>query len=134
MLIQLLKCKIHQACVTDADLSYEGSLGIDAELMDLIGLRTYEKILVGNMNTGHRFETYAIREAPGSRRIVLNGATARLGARGDRVIIMAFGWHREADLRGATPEPRVIRLDEENNIVAASGFEGSPEPLSYSTE
>ncbi|MCG3130378.1 MAG: Aspartate 1-decarboxylase [Phycisphaerae bacterium] len=123
MFIQLLKCKLHQACVTDGDLAYEGSLGIDAELMNLVGLVDHEKILVANMNTGDRFETYAIREPAGSRRIVLNGAAARLGARGDRLIIMSFGWFDEKELHRAPHEPRVLRLDENNQIVAAYGFE-----------
>lgn len=117
MTIQMLKSKIHLACVTEADLEYEGSMGIDAELMAQVGIVPYERILVSNMSTGDRFETYAIREAAGSRRIVLNGATARLGARGDRVIIMSFAGVPEAEVR--SHRPRIIRLDERNHVVAS---------------
>lgn len=121
MMIQLLKSKIHLACVTDADLDYEGSLGIDAELMSRVGILPYERILVSVMSTGARFETYAICEPAGSGRIVLNGATARLGARGDRIIIMAFAALSEAEARAH--RPRIIRLDERNRVVASEEAE-----------
>ena len=114
MKIEILKSKLHQACVTDANVAYEGSLGIDIELMEAVGLYPYEKILVGNANNGQRFETYAIAEPFGSRQIVLNGATARLGCVGDRIIIMSFCWLNEADVREGRHRPRILRLDEHN--------------------
>ncbi|RME37186.1 MAG: aspartate 1-decarboxylase [Planctomycetota bacterium] len=117
MYLQMLKSKLHQACVTHADVYYEGSLGVDVELMEAVGLTPYEKILVANMNNGHRLETYVIAEPFGSRRIVLNGAAARLGAVGDRVIIMAFAWVPEAQVREGRYRPRIVRLDERNEPV-----------------
>ena len=90
MQIHLLKSKIHRACVTGASVDYEGSLAIDADLMDRVGLYPYERILCGNMANGERFETYAIPGKRGSGAIVLNGATARLGKAGDRLTIMSF--------------------------------------------
>ena len=118
MLLTMLKSKLHGACVTQADLAYEGSLGIDVELMEMVGLHPYEKILVSNINNGARFETYAITEPFGSRRIILNGAAARLGAVGDRIIIMSFAELQEADVQRGH-RPRVVRLDEHNEPIVA---------------
>ena len=117
MRMEMLKSKLHQACITDANVEYEGSLGIDTELMEMVGLCPYEKVLVANMNNGNRLETYAIADAFGSRRIVLNGAAARLGAAGDRVIIMSFCHVEENIVRDGRYRPRVIRLDERNEPV-----------------
>lgn len=117
MNVQMLKSKLHQACVTDADVEYEGSFGIDIELMEAVGLYPYEKVLVANINNGNRLETYVIAEPFGSRRIVLNGAAARLGSVGDRVIIMSFCWVAEAQVREGKYRPRIIRLDQHNEPV-----------------
>ena len=117
MKLEMLKSKLHQACITDADVMYEGSLGIDTELMDSVGLYPYEKVLVANINNGHRLETYVIPEAEGSRRIVLNGAAARLGSAGQRIIIMSFCWVNETDVREGRHRPQVVRLNEQNEPV-----------------
>jgi len=117
MKIEMLKAKLHLACVTDANVEYEGSLGMDVELMEAVGIHHYEKVLVANVNNGNRFETYAIPEPFGSRRIVLNGAAARLGSVGDRVIIMSFGWLSENDVQEGKHRPRVMHLDEYNEPV-----------------
>ncbi|MFQ5461803.1 MAG: aspartate 1-decarboxylase [Phycisphaerae bacterium] len=117
MNLDMLKSKLHQACVTDANVMYEGSMGIDRELMEAVGLYRYEKILVSNMNNGSRLETYVIPEPFGSRKIVLNGAAARLGAVGDRVIIMSFCAVEESQVRDGSYKPNVIRLDENNDPV-----------------
>ena len=117
MMLQMLKSKLHQACVTHADVEYEGSLGIDIELMEAVGLQPYEKLLVANINNGSRLETYCIPEAFGSRRIALNGAAARLGSAGDRVIIMSFCHVDEAEVREGRYRPRVMRLNEHNEPV-----------------
>src|SRR3954451_4305374 len=90
MRLTVLKSKLHQATVTRSDLHYHGSLTIDPELMEAVGLYPYEAILVSNVATGQRAETYALPRTPGSGDIGLNGAMARLGAPGDRVIVMAF--------------------------------------------
>lgn len=79
MQVSILKSKIHRAAVTGASLNYEGSLTIDIELMQRVGLLPFEKILCSNMANGARFETYAIPGEPGSGSIILNGATAHLG-------------------------------------------------------
>jgi len=117
MNLQMLKSKLHQAYVTDADVMYEGSIGIDTELMEAVALYPFEKVLVANVNNGARFETYVIPEPFGSRRIILNGATARLGVVGDRVIIMSFCLVPEAHVRDGRHRPRVLRLDEHNEPI-----------------
>lgn len=117
MHVQMLKSKLHQACVTQSDVYYEGSLGIDIELMEAVGLHNHEKILVSNINNGSRLETYAIAEPFGSRRMVLNGAAARLGAVGDRIIIMAFAWVPQEDVLEGRHRARIIRLNEHNEPV-----------------
>lgn len=114
----LLKSKIHQATVTGIDMHYEGSIVIDSALMDEVGLKRWEKVLVANMNTGDRFETYAILAPARSGRIELNGATARLGQVGDRVIIFSFGTYTEAEAK--THAPKIVQLDEENRVVRRS--------------
>jgi len=115
MTICLLKSKIHRAAVTAASVNYEGSLTIAADLAERVGLRAYERILVGNLSNGERFETYVIHGAPGSGAIELNGATAHLGAPGDRLTIMSFTWLDQEE--AARHEPRMILLDERNAII-----------------
>ena len=117
MKIEILRAKLHQACITQADVEYEGSLGIDIELMEAVGMYPFEKILVANINNGSRLETYAIPEPFGSRRMILNGAAARLGSAGDRIIIMSFCWLDEAVVREGKHRPRVLRLDEHNEPI-----------------
>jgi aspartate 1-decarboxylase len=119
MQIQLLKSKIHRAQVTDAHLDYEGSLTIDAGLMDRANLVPFERVLCSNINNGHRFETYVI---PGSRNqnaIVLNGAAAHLGKPGDRLTIMSYTWVDET--MAAAWTPRVILLGDGNAILTERG-------------
>jgi len=115
MTICMLKSKLHRATVTGASLDYEGSLTIAADLAERVGLRPYEKILVGNMANGERFETYVIYGKAGSGAIELNGATAHLGTPGDRLTIMSYAWLDEQEATRHTPA--VILLDERNQVV-----------------
>jgi aspartate 1-decarboxylase len=115
MLIHVLKSKIHRARVTAGDVNYEGSLGIDRDLMDKVGLLPYERILCGNMANGERFETYAIAAERGSGQIILNGATALLGKPGDRLTIMSFAEVDPAEAKAW--KPQVIMLGEGNAII-----------------
>lgn len=119
MLVHLLKSKIHRATVTAASVDYEGSLTIDEELMEQVGLHPYERILCGNMANGARWETYAIKGPRGSRAIELNGAVAHLGGKGDRITIMAFT--EIDDARAPGWQPRVVVLDEQNRPVHVRG-------------
>ena len=115
MRLKILKGKLHLATVTRADLHYHGSLTIDPVLMDAVGIHPYEAILVSNVATGLRAETYALPGTPGSGQIELNGAMARIGAVGDRVIVMAFADFTPAELEGH--QPKVVVLDPRNQIV-----------------
>jgi aspartate 1-decarboxylase len=119
MLVHLLKSKIHRAQVTAADLNYEGSMSIDRDFMDKVGLLPYERILCSNLTNAARFETYAIPGERGSRQIVLNGAAAHLGKPGDRVTIMSFTEVRMA--KAKFWKPHVIVLGENNAIVEDRG-------------
>ena len=115
MQVTLLKSKIHRAAVTGASLHYEGSLTVSADIAEMVGLFPYEKILVGNLQNGERFETYVIYGTAEMGLIELNGATARLGAIGDRLTIMSFA---QLTLEEAKAHhPRVAVLDEENRVV-----------------
>ena len=118
MNVQLLKCKIHQAVVTGVNMDYEGSIVVDSALMKEVGLIHYEKVLVANISTGDRFETYVISGEPGSGSIELNGATARLGQIGDRIINFAFAAMSEAEAESYSP--RIVQLDEKNRVVQRS--------------
>ncbi len=111
---QVLKAKLHRATVTEADLSYEGSLTIDQNLMDAVGIAPFERVYIYNINNGERFDTYAIVGAPGSGVIGLNGAAARKGMVGDMVIICTYGVLTEEDLPGY--QPAIVLLDEHNGI------------------
>jgi aspartate 1-decarboxylase len=112
----LLKSKLHRATVTGASLHYEGSLTVSEDLARLAGFIQYERILVGNINNGERFETYLIYGRAGARIIELNGATAHLGQVGDRLTIMSFA-QVPAEL-AAKHAPTIVRLDEKNNVLA----------------
>src|SRR3954469_22330562 len=115
MRLKVLKSKLHLATVTRADLNYHGSLTIDPDLMDAVGLVPYEAILVSNVATGLRAETYVLPGTPGQGQIELNGAMARLGAVGDQVIVMAFVDLEPCEIEGHRPS--VVALDARNRIV-----------------
>jgi aspartate 1-decarboxylase len=115
MQVTLLKSKIHRAAVTGSSLHYEGSLTVSADIAEMVGLLPYEKILVGNLQNGERFETYVIYGTAGMGLIELNGATARLGAIGDRLTIMNFAQMTLEEAK--THHPRVAVLDAENRVV-----------------
>lgn len=113
MTVTVLKSKLHQARVTDANKEYEGSIGISRELCAAVGLLPWEKVLVANIETGARLETYVIiLESPG--RIVLNGAAAHAFLPGERCIIMSFTGMDEA--AALSHSPRVAVLDGRNRI------------------
>ena len=105
MTLQILKSKLHRIRVTEACLDYVGSLTVDADLMDAAGLYPHEKILCADVENGNRFETYAIAGARGSGVCCLNGAAARLGKVGDRLIVMAFA--RMSEGEAANWQPKV---------------------------
>jgi aspartate 1-decarboxylase len=115
MQLTLLKCKLHRACVTHAEVDYEGSCAIDSELMALTGIREYEQIQIYNVSNGERFTTYAILAQAGSRIISVNGAAAHKADPGDRVIICAYATMSEAEADRF--EPSLVYLDEQNQVI-----------------
>jgi len=115
MQVTLLKSKLLRVEVTDRALHYEGSLAIDAALMEQIGLVAYEKILVANIANGERFETYAIQAPKGSHTISLNGAAAHKGELGDLLVIMSFA--QFAPEEALVWKPRVLVLADRNQRV-----------------
>ena len=115
MQIHILKSKIHRAQVTASSLDYEGSLTISGDLAELVGLAPYEKILVGNVSNGERFETYVIYGEARRGIIELNGATAHRGKIGDRLTIMSFA--RYTLEQAAFHMPHIAVLDEKNEVL-----------------
>jgi len=117
----LLLAKIHNCTLTDANLNYVGSISIDQKLMEAAGILPYEQVQVVNKSNGERLITYAI-EAPGeSGAIELNGAAARLGAPGDRLIIMTYGQFTPEEV--TTYSPRVVLVDDQNRLLEVRGYE-----------
>ncbi|MBF0357675.1 MAG: aspartate 1-decarboxylase [Magnetococcales bacterium] len=112
--VSLLKCKIHRATVTDADLHYEGSCAIDQDLLDASGIREYEEIHLWNVTNGERFVTYAILGERGSGMISVNGAAAHKAEKGDILIIAAYARMSEAE--ADNHKPKLVYVDESNKI------------------
>lgn len=112
----LLKSKIHRATVTEADLSYEGSISIDPRLCEAADIVEYEKVEIYNCNAGTRFSTYVIFGK--SNEICLNGAAARMVARGDLVIICTYCDYTEEER--SQFKPKLVFVDELNNIKKIS--------------
>jgi aspartate 1-decarboxylase len=111
----LFKSKIHRACLTGAHLDYEGSIGVDRDLMDAADLVSYERVQVLNLSNGARLETYVIEAPRGSGEVQLNGPAARLGHAGDQVIIVSYAEYEEAELAGHVPT--VVHVDEHNRLL-----------------
>jgi aspartate 1-decarboxylase len=124
----LCKSKIHHATVTQADLHYVGSIGIDATLMQMADIMPHERVSVWNVNNGERIETYALPLPADSGAIVANGAAARHFMRGDRIIIVAFA------LADEPIEPKMLVVDGDNRFLSwlPGEFtdEGVEEPIS----
>ena len=122
---QLCKAKLHGVTVTESNLHYVGSITLDADLMDAADLVPFEWLHIANVTTGHRFETYAIVGERGSGIIGLNGATARMGQPGDKLIVMSYALFSEDELR--TFQPRLIFVNATNQpIQTATGETHGP--------
>lgn len=110
-LISLCKSKIHRATVTHTDLEYIGSIAIDADLLDRVGIVPGEKVAVWNVTNGERFETYALPAPRGGGQVIVNGAAAHRCRPGDRVIVVAFVLTDEPVV------PRMILVDDANRYA-----------------
>jgi aspartate 1-decarboxylase len=115
MFRKLLKSKIHRATVTRSDLNYEGSIAVDATLLDAANIQPFESVHVWNVTNGSRLETYALPVERGSGEICLNGAAARLAQAGDLIIIATFAWLNEDEAASAQPE--LVFVDGQNRIM-----------------
>jgi aspartate 1-decarboxylase len=114
MLRVMLKSKIHRATITEANLAYEGSLTIDADLMQGADILPYEMVHVYNVSNGNRFATYAIEGDSGSGVICLNGAAAHKGEPGDLIIISTYATYEAAELK--QHRPKVLLVDSGNRL------------------
>ena len=114
MVRTILKSKIHQATVTEADLQYEGSITIDDELLKAADLLPGEKVHVVNLNNGSRIETYCLPGEAGSGIICMNGAAARWAQVGDKVIVISYGLVEDREAR--TVVPKIVFVDSANRI------------------
>jgi aspartate 1-decarboxylase len=123
----LFKSKIHRATVTHADLDYEGSVTIDADLMRAADILPYERVHIWNATNGSRLETYALEGAAGSGLICVNGAAAHHAHPGDIVILATFAEARDEDeARGW--KPTVVFVDAQNRIARSGATEELPGP------
>jgi aspartate 1-decarboxylase len=112
----LLAAKVHSCTITDTNLQYMGSISIDELLLTAVGIIPYEQVQVVNVNNGERFITYAIAAVAGSGSIELNGAAARLGIKGDKLIIMTYAQFSEVEAQNH--QPRVVIVDDLNQATA----------------
>ncbi|MDO8473324.1 MAG: aspartate 1-decarboxylase [Dehalococcoidia bacterium] len=108
----MLKGKIHRARITETNVDYEGSITIDSELMEAADVIPYEQVQVLDVNNSARFETYAIAGEKGSGKICVNGAAARLVAKGDTVIILTYS--HMSDEQARTYHPKLVYVDSRN--------------------
>lgn len=124
----MLNAKIHRARVTEANLNYVGSITIDEDILDAVGMIANEKVQIVNNNNGARFETYIIPGERGSGVICLNGAAARLVQEGDIIIILTYTLIPEDKI--ATHKPKIAVMDENNKIIDMLGHEPASTILS----
>ena len=110
----MLRAKLHRVTVTQADLHYEGSCGIDEDLLEAADMKEFEKIDLYNVQNGERFSTYIIKGRRSSGEISLNGAAARRAHIGDHLIICTYAPMTEEQI--ATYKPKIILVDEKNGI------------------
>ncbi|QQZ11052.1 aspartate 1-decarboxylase [Heyndrickxia vini] len=117
----MMNGKIHRATVTEANLNYVGSITIDEDILDAVGMVANEKVQIVNNNNGARFETYIIPGMRGSGVICLNGAAARLVHVGDIVIIISYAFVQEENVN--KHQPKIALLDESNRITQMISYE-----------
>jgi aspartate 1-decarboxylase len=111
----LCKSKIHRATLSGANLHYEGSIAIDEALIEAADILPNEIVQVVNINNGNRFETYVIKAPRRSGTITLNGAAARLGLPGDKVIVISSCYKEDAEAR--KHQPKIVCVDDRNRIA-----------------
>ena len=118
MQLTLLKCKLHRAAVTHAEVDYEGSCAVDTNLLEAAGILENEQVEIYNITNGERFSTYAIRAERGSKVISVNGAAAHKAKPGDRVIICAYAGMSAAEAE--VYRPSLVYLNEFNDVTRSA--------------
>jgi len=121
MLREVLHSKIHLGTVTGAHPNYVGSITIDADILEAIGLRVNDKVTIANCSNGARLETYVFKGEPGSKKIELNGASARLIAEGDKVIVLHYAFLTDEEYR--SHRPTIAIMGEGNRIEKTMHYE-----------
>jgi aspartate 1-decarboxylase len=116
MRLNIFKSKIHRATVTHADVAYEGSVSIDADLLDAANILPHEAVHIWNVTNGSRLVTYALAGARGSGTVCVNGAAAHLNRPGDLVILATYADMDPAEARAHVPT--VVRVDGNNRILS----------------
>lgn len=120
---EMLRAKVHRITVTECDVEYEGSLTLDADLMDAAGMVPFERIEVYDVDNASRFATYLIEGERGSGCCCVNGAAARLVGVGHKVIIASYASIPEAEVRGW--RPKIVLVDERNRMTVVKDHEGA---------
>lgn len=115
MQVKILRGKIHRATVTGADVNYEGSITLDASLMEAARILPHQEVEVWDITNGERLQTYAVAGPRRSGVVCLNGAAARRVQVGDLVIVAAYGWLEENEAQQYAPN--IVRVDERNRVV-----------------
>lgn len=116
MLKEFLCSKIHRATITDSNLEYVGSITIDEELIEKAGISEWQKVDILDINNGERFQTYVIKGKRGSKCFCVNGAAARKVQKGDKIIIIAYAYYNEEELKNH--KPQIVLLDDNNNVMS----------------
>ena len=112
----MLRTKIHRATLTGTDIDYEGSIAIDRDLLEAAGMLPGEQVHVLNLNNASRLITYIIEAPAGSGTVLLNGPAARLGLKGDKVVVLAYGAFSEEEARRL--KPIVVKVDDQNRPLS----------------
>ena len=124
MKLNVFKSKIHRATVTHADVDYEGSVTVDAALLDAARILPHEAVHIWNVTRGTRLVTYALAAPPGSGVVCVNGAAAHLNQPGDLVILSTFADMTPDETRAHVPT--VVRVDAQNRALEDTSPEGAP--------
>jgi aspartate 1-decarboxylase len=122
MLLSMMYAKIHRAVVTHSELHYNGSMGVDRDILDACGMLPGQRIDVLNVNTGARFSTYLIEEPRGSKHFGIYGAAAHLAKKGEIVIVIAYAQMTPEEAK--THKSKVLIMDKDNNVVEAMNQNG----------
>lgn len=110
----MLKSKIHSATVTETALDYEGSITIDAALLEKADILPGERVQVLDLDNGNRLETYTIKGKSNSGIVCMNGPSARLVNKGDTIMIVSYVILSDKEAKRL--KPMIVLLEKGNKI------------------